>query len=202
VHRISQDGNGSHLHFASIFVSINGDTDMSQSPDQSLLEALLDSWDRNNTIMVGLLHALPTGGLKARATPESPTITALFMHVCYLRFALVCESDPEFAAQHPEIIPNDDQEWLEEYDLERITKMLNDSAKLLRDAVKRWIDMGQSVKAASPGYDHPILLLQHMIWHEGYHVGQMKLALKITGRPMTNKEAGAVTWSVWWRHKE
>jgi hypothetical protein len=27
-------------------------------------------------------------------------------------------------------------------------------------------------------YDHPILFLQHMIWHEGYHHGQMKLALK------------------------
>jgi hypothetical protein len=26
-------------------------------------------------------------------------------------------------------------------------------------------------------YDHPILLLQHMLWHEGYHHGQMKLAL-------------------------
>jgi uncharacterized damage-inducible protein DinB len=167
-----------------------------------LFEALLDSWDRNNTIMVGLLRALPEGGLEARANSSSPNIAQLFMHVCYLRLALVCESDPEFAVQYPEIVPSDDQEWLEEYDFERITKMLDLSARVLRDAVKHWVNTGQSVKAASPGYEHPILLIQHMIWHEGYHVGQMKLALKITGRPMTNKEAGAVTWSVWWRHKE
>jgi uncharacterized damage-inducible protein DinB len=170
--------------------------------NQNLLEALLDSWDRNNTIMVGLLHTLPIGGLEARATSSSPSIAQLFSHVCYLRLALVCESDPEFAAAHPKIVPRDDDEWAGERDIDRLTLMLNDSAKVLRDAVKRWVDTGASIKAASPGYDHPILLLQHMIWHEGYHVGQIKLALKLTGRPMTDEEAGAVTWSVWWRHKQ
>jgi uncharacterized damage-inducible protein DinB len=175
---------------------------MTQTSDQSLLEALLDSWDRNNTIMVGLLHALPEGGLEAKASSSSPNVAALFAHVCYLRLALVCESDPEFATRHPEIVPSDDDEWLEEHDLERMTHKLNDSAKVLRDAVKRWVETGQNVKAGSPGYDHPILLLQHMIWHEGYHVGQIKLALKLTGSPMTDQQAGAVTWSIWWRHKE
>jgi hypothetical protein len=33
--------------------------------DQSLLAALLDSWNRNNTILVNLLRALPEGGLEA-----------------------------------------------------------------------------------------------------------------------------------------
>lgn len=150
--------------------------------------------------MVGLLQALPTGGLQTKASSSSPSVAALFSHVCYLRLALVCESDPEFAAQHPEIVPRDADEWLDDHDLEHLTEKLNHSARVLRDAVKRWVETGQSVKAGSPGYPHPILLLQHMIWHEGYHVGQIKLALKLTGRPMTDKEAGSVTWSVWWQH--
>ena len=50
-------------------------------------------------------------------------------------------------------------------------------------------------------YDHPILLLQHMLWHEGYHHGQIKLALKVAGRPVTDEEAGPVTWDVWMRKK-
>jgi uncharacterized damage-inducible protein DinB len=167
-----------------------------------LLEALLDSWDRNNTIMVGLLRALPTGGLEAKASSSSPSVAALFSHICYLRLALVCESDPQFAAKHPEIVPRDANEWLEEHDWGRTTDNLNHSAKVLRDAVRHWVETGQSLKTASPGYEHPILLLQHMIWHEGYHVGQIKLALKLTGHPMTDEQAGAVTWNVWWRHKE
>jgi uncharacterized damage-inducible protein DinB len=50
-------------------------------------------------------------------------------------------------------------------------------------------------------YDHPILLLQHMIWHEGYHHGQIKLVLKAAGRPITDEEAGPVTWDIWMRKK-
>jgi hypothetical protein len=40
-----------------------------------------------------------------------------------------------------------------------------------------------------------------MIWHEGYHHGQMKLTLKLTGLQMTDQEAGPVTWDVWMRKK-
>jgi uncharacterized damage-inducible protein DinB len=169
----------------------------------TLLEALLDSWDRNNTIMVGLLHALSTGGLEAKATTDSPSIAALFMHVSYVRLCTVCETDSDFAQAHLELVPSDDDEWLDERNVDRISKTLNDSAKVVHDAVKSWMEQGVSIRGNSRvGYDHPILLLQHMLWHEAYHVGQMKLALKITGRPMTDQEAGAVTWSVWWRHKE
>ena len=50
-------------------------------------------------------------------------------------------------------------------------------------------------------YDHPILFLQHMIWHEGYHHGQIKVTLKLGGRPITDQEAGPVTWDVWMRKK-
>ncbi len=44
---------------------------MSDATDQRLLEALLDSWDRNNTILVNVLRALPEGGLEARAMEGS-----------------------------------------------------------------------------------------------------------------------------------
>jgi len=46
-------------------------------------------------------------------------------------------------------------------------------------------------------YDHPLLMLQHLIWHEGYHHGQIKLALKLAGRPLSDDDAGPVTWDVW-----
>jgi hypothetical protein len=40
-----------------------------------------------------------------------------------------------------------------------------------------------------------------MLWHEGYHHGQIKLTLKLVGRQITHKEAGPVTWGVWMRKK-
>jgi hypothetical protein len=50
-------------------------------------------------------------------------------------------------------------------------------------------------------YDHPILLLQHMLWHEGYHHGQMKLALKAAHHSLDDKAAGTLTWRVWMNKK-
>jgi hypothetical protein len=44
-----------------------------------LLEAVLDSWDRNNTIMLNLLRALPDGGLDVKAIESSPSVAQQFM---------------------------------------------------------------------------------------------------------------------------
>jgi hypothetical protein len=48
-------------------------------------------------------------------------------------------------------------------------------------------------------YDHPILLIQLLIFHEGYHHGQIELALKAADRPISDDEAGPVTWDLWRR---
>ena len=165
---------------------------MSDAPVQPLLDALLDSWDRNNTILVNLLRALPNGGLDIRAMDGGPSIAELFTHIHYVRLVFISEDAPEFAQEVPE------QEWAVERDPGRIARMLNDSAKVVRDAVKNRIETGRDMDLH---YDHPVLLLQHMLWHEGYHHGQMKLALKMAGRPMTDEQAGPITWDVWMRKK-
>src|SRR3989441_13253357 len=96
--------------------------DMSEVPDQRLLEALLDSWDRNNTILLNLLRAIPDGGLEARAMEGSPSIAELFRHIHFVRLVFVSEDAPEFARRLPE------EEWVAERDAGRIAHMLNDSA--------------------------------------------------------------------------
>jgi uncharacterized damage-inducible protein DinB len=165
---------------------------MPDATEQRLLEALLDSWDRNNTILVNLLRALPEGGLEARVKEGSPSIAEMFTHIHYVRLVFVFEDAPEFARTMPE------EEWLAERDADRIAWMLNESAKVVRDAVKNGVEAAQDMKLH---YDHPILMLQHMIWHEGYHHGQMKLALKEAGLPMSDQEAGPVSWEIWMRKK-
>ena len=103
---------------------------MSDAPRQHLLEVLLDSWDRNNTILVNLLRALPERGLQARATEGSPSAAELFTHIHFVRLVFVSEDAPEFARTLPE------RERSAEGDPGRIAEMLNDSAKVVRDAVK------------------------------------------------------------------
>src|ERR1700716_3860714 len=112
---------------------------MSDATDQRLLEALVDAWDRNNTILVNLLRALPEGGLEARATEGSPSIAEMFMHIHFVRLVFVSEDAPEFASNLPEV------EWRAEGDSRRIAAMLNDSAKAVRNAVKGRVEAGRDM---------------------------------------------------------
>jgi uncharacterized damage-inducible protein DinB len=105
---------------------------------------------------------------------------------------LISEDAPEYARPMP------DGEWKAERDPSRIAQMLNESAKAVRDAVQGRLEAGRGMDLH---YDHPILLLQHLVWHEGYHHGQMKLALKAAHRRLDDKTAGRATWRVWLNKK-
>jgi uncharacterized damage-inducible protein DinB len=156
--------------------------------DDNLLEVILDSWDRNNRILVNLLHAIPRGGLEARAMAGSPSVAEMFTHIHYVRLIFVLEDAPEFAIQLPP------REWINEGSTTRIADELDKSAKAVRDAVNGRIQQGRPMDVH---YDHPLLYLQHMIWHEGYHHGQIKLALKIAGDPFDDEKIGPLTWGIW-----
>jgi len=164
--------------------------------DKSLLWAVLDSWERNNIILINLLRALPEHGLETRAMEGSPSVGEMFGHMHYVRLVFVLEDAPEAARGLPEGLPKN--EWVAEHDSDRMAKMLNDSAAAVRDAVKSRVEAGRDMDLH---YDHPILLLQHMLWHEGYHHGQIKLALKLAGRAIANEVVGPLTWGVWMRKK-
>lgn len=161
---------------------------MSNDSHGGLLDALLDSWDRNNTILLNLLHLVPEGGMDIRPMTGSPSVAELFTHIHYVRLVFVVEDTPDVARPLP------DHEWEAERDRGRLARMLNDSAAAVRQAVASRVEAN---RAMDTHYDHPILMLQHMVWHEGYHHGQIKLALKLAGRALTDDQAGPGTWDVW-----
>jgi uncharacterized damage-inducible protein DinB len=153
-----------------------------------LLDAILDSWDRNNRILVNLLRALPEGALELTPPAGSRSVGELFTHMHYCRLVFVHEDAPEYARPLP------DGEWRAERDRDRLAALLDDSAAAVRDAVRGRLASG---RAMDVHYDHPILMLQHFVWHEGYHHGQIKLALKQAGQPFDDEAIGPVTWDVW-----
>ena len=155
-----------------------------------VLEPLLDSWDRNNAITVNLLRAVTPDAMDFTPVDGSPSIGQLFMHMHYVRLIFVEEDAPEFAGETPK------GEWSIERDRDRLIKMLNDSAAVVRDAVRNRIE---SHREMLRHYDHPLLMLQHLIWHEGYHHGQIKLTLKMAGRPFEDEKIGPLTWAIWMR---
>jgi hypothetical protein len=90
---------------------------------------------------------------------------------------------PQPAAIDPRailLITVPDEEWPVECDREQIARMLHESARVVREAVKGRVLARRDMDL---NYDDPILLLQLLLWHEGYHHGQIELALKLAGRP-------------------
>ena len=155
-----------------------------------LLDAILDSWDRNNTILINLLRLVPADLMDLRGTATSHSLGELFTHMHYCRLVFVFEDAPDIVPIEPK------GEWAVERDRDRLVQKLNESCAAVRDAVRARV---ASQRAMDRHYDHPILMLQHFIWHEGYHHGQIKLALKLAGQPISDDAAGPVTWSIWFK---
>ena len=165
---------------------------METASEPHLLGVLLDAWDRNNSIVVNLLRAVPEGGLAVRAVGGGHTVAELLTHLHSVRLSFVVEDAPEFALALPT------EEWADLRDPELIEQMLGESARAVRDAVQHRVETGRNLDRH---FDHPALLLQHLIWHEGYHHGQIKLALKLAGCPVGDEAAGPGTWGVWMKRR-
>jgi uncharacterized damage-inducible protein DinB len=161
---------------------------MTDASAQRLLDATLQSWDRNNTALLNLLGAIANGGLDARAMAGSPTVSEMFTHMHHERMVSVLENVPECAGPVPA------QEWDPERDPNRIAQRLRESARRVRDAVQGRVEADL---ALDRDFAHPIQLLQFLIFHEGYHHGQIKLALKAAGVSIADADAGPLTWDVW-----
>lgn len=171
------------------------------STTHNLLEALLDSWNRNNTILLNLLRAFPEGALEARAMEGSPSIAVQLSHIHSTRLFFVTQTAPEFAKDLTQLFRQEGENRLAERNLERIAAGLEASAKAVAEAVRRAVETGQDLKGTNVAYDHPVLLLQHLLWHEGYHVGQMMLGLKAMGQPMSEEQTEPAIWGVWRREE-
>lgn len=161
---------------------------MSATRDPQLLEALLNSWDRSNLVLLNLLRLIPIGGLEARAMAGSPTVAQMFAHLHHERMVSVLENAPEHAGKVPE------DEWSPESNPDLIAQRLRESCQRVRDAVRARVESG---RALDRDFAHPIDLVLFLLFHDSYHHGQIKLALKATGCPIADAEAGPLIWDVW-----
>jgi hypothetical protein len=110
----------------------------------------MESWDRNNVVMINVLRAIADGALGARAMVSSPTVDEMLAHMHHERIISVFENAPEYAGQVPEV------EWSPERDAHRNAQLLSESGKRVRDAGKGRVEAGQ---ALDRDFAHPSQLL-------------------------------------------
>lgn len=161
---------------------------MPTSETEAILDAVLKSWDRHNQVLLALLRLIPPGGLADRATPDSPRVAEMLTHMHHERMVSVQEEAPEADPAIPAM------EWTFEEDADRLAAMLQDSAAAVRRAVETRVRAGRELDHS---FGHPFGLIHFLIFHEGYHHGQIKLALKVNGRAIGDEIAGPAIWRLW-----
>ena len=157
-----------------------------------VIAALLDSWDRQCRIVNAVAERVTEENKLAKPSPGGMPLFEQLAHIHLVRKYWLAQLDAEGAELLAKSYTGGWEGPIE--DLDSIRKMLRESGVTVRGAVEEAIAEGNE-KAGF--YDNPILFLQHMIWHEGWHVGLLFLGLRLAGDEPTEEWEEANVWGEW-----
>ncbi|MBL8065071.1 MAG: DinB family protein [Chthonomonadaceae bacterium] len=156
--------------------------------------ALLDSWTRQGKIVANLIDILTPELLNAKPSDDGWTIAFHLAHLHsvrrYWHMNAAGLSEPVGAS----LYTIEGEDWIPSHDLNVIKTRLQESQTLVAKFVSEKI--AESAQQVG-NYDHPVFYLQHMVWHEGWHVGLVMLALRLAGHEQTEEWECANIWDLW-----
>ena len=154
--------------------------------------ALLDSWDRQCRIVTALAGRVNESNKLAKPSPDGMPLFEQLAHIHLVRKYWLSQLDPDGSERLGKSYTKGWDGPIE--DLDAIKQMLNESATAVRTAVEH--ALGDSKEKAG-FYDNPVLFLQHMIWHEGWHVGLIVLGLRLAGDEPSEEWEETRVWGEW-----
>ena len=157
-----------------------------------ITEVLLDSWDRQNRIVEAVAGLVTEETRNALPSADGWPLYHQLAHIHLVRRYWLSQFAPKYAEGLGESYSDGWQTPIE--DLDAIKSYLKASGVAVREAVREGLATGG---APSGGYDHPVYFLQHMIWHEGWHVGLIFLGLRLAGHEPTEEWEESKVWSEW-----
>lgn len=154
--------------------------------------ALLDSWDRQCRIVSSVASLVDEANRSVRPSPDGWPLDAQLAHIHQVRRYWLSRFSPKHAEGLGRVFKDGWENPID--DLGAIKSELDRSAKAVRDAVAEGIEAGG---APAGGYDHPVIFLQHMVWHEGWHVGLLMLGLRVAGQEPPEEWEEPNVWGQW-----
>lgn len=156
-------------------------------------QALLESWDRQCLIVNSVASLIDEGNRHAKPSDDGWEIDVHLAHMHGVRRFFLSKVAPEQAASL--VSASADNKPLA--DLGEIRACLSASGQAVRDAVELALARGGPMASEHVVYDNPVLFLQHMVWHDGWHVGLIFLALRLNGQEPAEEWEEPNVWGRW-----
>lgn len=160
-----------------------------------LKEQLLDSWDRQCRIVAAVASLIDDQNRHAKPSEDGWPLDRHLAHMHGVRRFFLSQVAPQQAAGLTSASSDDQGTPLA--DLDAIKVCLKASGQAVRDAVAVGLETGDPMASANVVYDNPVVLLQHLVWHDGWHVGLMFLALRLNGQEPPEEWEEPNVWGLW-----
>jgi uncharacterized damage-inducible protein DinB len=164
-------------------------------------DIFLESWDRQSKILHNLAGQVTEPLQNAKASEDGKTIIQHLCHIHSCRREWLGTVSPVHQSQLGHVSqwskhPDHSEQWVLTITAgwEEILEQLTLSAQAVREGVAEAIAEGKTTVGP---YDHPVFFLQHMLWHEGYHVGLIQLALRLAGAEPSEAWEENNIWGLW-----
>lgn len=159
------------------------------------VEALLDSWTRQCKMLDNLFGVLTPELLNAKPSEDGWTVAFHLAHLHGTRRFWHRNAAGLEQAVGPSLYDlTDPENPVPSHDLALIRARLAESGALVHTWVAEQIEAGSQEVG---NYDHPVLYLQHMVWHEGWHYSLLMLALRLAGAEPTEDWECENIWDLW-----
>ena len=158
-------------------------------------EALLESWDRQCRIVNSVASLIDETKRHFKPSDDGMSIDRHLTHMHGVRRFFLSQVAPEHAASL--ISASADKEGTPLADLDAIKAYLVASGTAVREAVAAGLEKGGPMAGDHVVYDTPVLFLQHMVWHDGWHVGLIFLALRLNGQEPPEEWEEPNVWGQW-----
>ena len=165
---------------------------MGKTSSMELVDMLLDSWDRQCRIVEKVAEKVDDSNRHLQPSADGWPLDHQLAHMHSVRHYFLKNVDP---ARGNKLASSFTDGWTTPIsDLDQIKKLLAESGIAVRESVKEALEKGVEKFG---WYDNPVLFLQHMVWHEGWHVGMIFLGLRLGGQEPAEEWEEANVWGEW-----
>lgn len=160
-----------------------------------ITQDLLDSWDRQCRIVDSVASLIDEKNRHVAPSEDGFSLDRQLSHMHGVRKFFLSQVAPDHAAGLVSASADELGTPLE--DLEAIKACLRASGLAVRAGVEAAIAKGGPMASEHVVYDNPVLFLQHMVWHDGWHVGLIFLALRLNGQEPPEEWEEPNVWGQW-----